>query len=204
MNFRRIVSCLTLLAALGAAFSAHAQNQQRVRCTITAIDGDTLSVKTREGEDLKLALTPKTTYGAVKKIELSEIKPGSFIGTSAVKGEGGVLVAREVHVLPPGTNPGHRPWDLEPGSTMTNANVNAVMNDAVTNNIKGRVLTLDYPGGSQKVLVPESAPVVVGIPATRADLKVGEYAYIAAEQGADGKVVAVRVQMSRDGVRPPQ
>jgi len=199
MNFRRIASCLTLLAALGAAFSAQAQTQQRVRCTITSIDGDTLSVKTREGEDLKLALTPKTTYGAVKKIELSEIKPGSFIGTSAVKGEGGMLVAREVHVLPPGTNPGHRPWDLEPGSTMTNANVNAVMND-----VKGRVLTLEYPGGSQKVLVPESTPVVVGIPATRADLKVGEYAYIAAEQGADGKVVAVRVQMSRDGVRPPQ
>ena len=190
---------LALLAVLCLSCAAQAQEQQRIRATITAVDGDTLSVKSREGENLKLTLGPKTTFGSVKKIELADIKPGSFIGTSAVKGADGMLVAREIHVLPPNTNPGHRPWDLEPGATMTNASVSAVMQD-----VKGRVLTLEYQGGMQKVLVPESAPIVVGIPATRADLKVGEYAYIAAEVGADGKITAQRVQVSKDGVRPPQ
>ena len=190
---------LVLLAALCLSSAAQAQDQQRIRATITAVDGDTLSVKSREGENLKLILGPKTSFGSVKKIALADIKPGSFIGTSAVKGADGMLVAREIHVLPPNTNPGHRPWDLEPGSTMTNASVSAVMQD-----VKGRVLTLEYQGGMQKVLVPESVPIVVGIPATRADLKVGEYAYIAAEVGADGKIMAQRVQVSKDGVRPPQ
>lgn len=195
----RPASRILALALISLACAAHAQNQQRLRVTVTAIEGDSVAVKTREGESLKLAITPKTTFGAMKNIALADIKPGSFIGTSAVKGEGGMLVAREVHVLPPGTNPGHRDWDLEPGATMTNASVNAVMQD-----VKGRVLTLEYPGGSQKVLVPENAPVVQGIPATRADMKVGEYAYITAEQGADGKINAVRVQVTKDGVRPPQ
>ena len=189
-----------LLAALLLPAAAHAQaQQQRIRGTIVAVDANTLSVKSREGSDLKLALAPNVSIGTVKKIALADIKPGSFVGSTAVQGDDGMLVAREVHVLPPNTNPGHRPWDLEPGSTMTNANVSTVMQS-----VKGRVLTLEYQGGSQKILVPESTPVVVGVPATRADLVVGEYAFIAAEAAADGKLTAVRVQVSKDGVRPPQ
>jgi hypothetical protein len=195
MNIRIIA----LLAMLGLATVAQAQNQQRIRGTITAVAGDTVSVKSREGENLQLVLPANANIGTVKKVELADIKPGSFVGTSAVKGEDGVLVAREIHVLPPNTNPGHRPWDLEPGSTMTNANVSTVMQS-----VKGRVLTLEYQGGSQKVLVPEGTPIVLGIPATRADLKVGEYIYANAEIGADGRITAQRVQVSKDGVRPPQ
>jgi len=38
----------------------------------------------------------------------------------------------------------------------------------------------------------------------RSLLKAGEYAYIQAGMNNDGKVVASRVQVSKDGVRPPQ
>jgi hypothetical protein len=182
-----------------AVAAAQAQTQQRVRGTITALEGNVLLVKSRDGSDVRIELPEKVAIGTVKVVALADIKPGDFVGTTAVKGDDGMLVAREVHVLPPNTNPGHRPWDLEPGSTMTNANVATVVQGT-----KGRVLTLEYQGGSQKILVPESVPVVRGIPAERSDLKAGEYVLATVEAAADGKLTAVRVAVSKNGVRPPQ
>lgn len=189
---------LLLLATVFVSSLAFGQAQQRMRGTITAVSGDTLSFKTREGEDYKLEMDSKVSVGAMKKIELADIKPGSFIGTSAVKGPDGKLLAREVHVLPPGTNPGHRPWDLEKGSTMTNANVSSV-----APSVNGRVLTLTYEGGTQEVLVPADVPVVEGIPAARSDLVPGAYAVLTLTQG-NGKMIVQRIQVTKNGVRPPQ
>jgi len=188
-----LAACLTS----GLAFAQPAQ--QRIRGTITGIEGDTLAFKSREGQDMKVTLAPNVSIGAAKKIELADIKPGSFVGTSAVKGKDGMLTAREVHVLPPNTNPGHRPWDLEPGSTMTNGNISSTMQS-----VNGRVLTVEYEGGMQKVLVPEGVPVVTGIPATRADLVPGAYAILTVTAPDGGKITAMRVQVTKDGVRPPQ
>jgi hypothetical protein len=191
---------LFLLAACLASSLAFAQPaQQRIRGTITGLEGDTLSFKSREGQEMKVMLAPNVSIGAAKKIALADIKPGSFVGTSAVKGKDGMLTAREVHVLPPNTNPGHRPWDLEPGSTMTNGNISSTMQS-----VEGRVLTVEYEGGMQKVLVPENVPVVAGIPATRADLVPGAYAILTVTAPDGGKITAQRVQVTKDGVRPPQ
>jgi len=38
----------------------------------------------------------------------------------------------------------------------------------------------------------------------RADLVVGEYVFIGVQAAADGTLSAARVQVSKDGVRPPQ
>jgi hypothetical protein len=191
---------LFLLAGCLASGLALAQPaQQRIRGTITGLEGDTLSFKSREGQEMKVTLAPNVSIGAAKKIALTDIKPGFFVGTSAVKGKDGMLTAREVHVLPPNTNPGHRPWDLEPGSTMTNGNISSTMQS-----VEGRVLTVEYEGGMQKVLVPENVPVVEGIPATRADLVPGAYAILTVTAPDGGKITAQRVQVTKDGVRPPQ
>ncbi|HEX4329265.1 MAG TPA: hypothetical protein VH105_20905 [Burkholderiales bacterium] len=190
---------LFVLAACLASSLAFAQPAQRIRGTITGLEGDTLSFKSREGQEMKVTLAPNVSIGAAKKIALADIKPGSFVGTSAVKGKDGMLTAREVHVLPPNTNPGHRPWDLEPGSTMTNGNISSTMQS-----VEGRVLTVEYEGGMQKVLVPENVPVVAGIPATRADLVPGAYAILTVTAPDGGKITAQRVQVTKDGVRPPQ
>jgi len=192
----RLAFAAAILLVMAAA---QAQTQQRVRGTITALDGNVLLVKSRDGNNVRIELPANVNIGTVKVVALADIKAGDFVGTSAVKGDDGMLIAREVHVLPPNTNPGHRPWDLEPGSTMTNANVATVVQGT-----KGRVLTLEYQGGSQKVLVPESVPVVRGVPADRSDLKVGEYVLATVEAASDGKLTAVRVAVSKDGVRPPQ
>ena len=108
-------------------------------------------------------------------------------------------VAIEVHYLTPTVPEGQLAWDLEPGTTMTNANVGAIRQSG-----GARELTLQYKGGSETVQVPDSAALVRTVPGTRADLVPGEYVFIGAQAAADGTLSAARVQVSKAGVRPPQ
>jgi len=110
----------------------------------------------------------------------------------------GKLVAVEVHALPPQAPPGHTPWDLQPGSTMTNANLEGIAQAS-----GGTEITMNYKGGSQKILVPPGTPIVAFVPGSRADLKPGEYIWTSARQEADGKLLAQRISVSKDGVKPP-
>jgi uncharacterized protein DUF5666 len=186
-------------ALMAASASAIAQTNVRVRGTITAFDGKVLSVKARDGKDLSLQMTEKTTVAAAKAITLADLKPGDYVGSTAMRNAEGKLVAREVHTIPRTVPEGHGPWDLEPGSTMTNANVGTVAKAA-----GGEELTLEYKGGSQKILVPAGTPVVTTVPADRSLLVPGAYVFIAAQAAADGALTALRIQASKDGVKPPQ
>ena len=177
-----------------------AQTATRVRGTITAVDAASIAVKSRSGEDLKLALADNLGVTVATAVRFEDIKPGDYVGSAAVKGADGRLTALEVHFLPPNVPPGHTAWDLAPGSTMTNANVV----EATVAGTGGRELSLKYKDGEQRITVPPNAPIVRAVPGTRADLKVGESVFIAAQSAADGKLTALRIQVSRDGVKPPQ
>ena len=188
------------LSLISAA--ANAQSTLRVRGTISAIDGSILSVKSREGKDLKLLMTEGTTVSYPRAIKLSDIKPGDYIGTAATPDSEGRLVAREVHLFAEasrGVGEGHYAWDAEPGSTMTNANLTKMVK---SNN--GQELTLEYPGGARQVLIPEGIPVVTAVPADRSLLQPGTYVFVVAQVAADGSMTAARIQAAKDGVRPPQ
>src|SRR5258706_5053334 len=120
MDQIRIALVFTALAL--ASTTADAQTPGRVRGTITVIDGNMLSVKSREGQDLRIELAPNTTFAYMKALKLSDIAPGTPLGTSAVKGPDGKIVARKLHLFSkdrPIPIEGHRSWDLEPGPTMT-------------------------------------------------------------------------------------
>jgi hypothetical protein len=198
----RLSIALVFGALALASAGADAQQAGRVRGTITAVDGNVLSVRSREGSDLKIELAPDATFSYMKKMSLADVQPGTHLGTSAVKGPDGKLVARELHLFPadrPVPGEGHRPWDLEPGSTMTNGNVGAVVE--ATN---GREITLGYKDGAQKVIVPDGIPIVMAVNGDRSLLAAGQYALIAVNVGADGKMTATRVQITKDGIRPPQ
>ena len=155
MNRFALVSLLALFA-----FSAFGQTPTRVRGTITALDGDILSVKSREGKELKLHLTSNVAVTTARKSSLEELK--------------------EVHAIPPQAKPGHFPWDLQPESTMTNANL-----DGIAQASGGNEITLNYQGGSQKVLVPPGTPIVA----------------FARQEG--DKIAVERLNVSKDGVKPP-
>ena len=189
-----------------ASAAAQAPGPSRVRGTITSLEGNVLSVKSREGQDLKIELAPNATFAYMKKVDLADIKPGTPLGTTAVKDKEGRLVARELHLFNPDKpipGEGHRPWDLEPNSTMTNGSVTSIANARVES-ADGRELTLKYKDGEQRVLIPAGIPIVMAVDGDRSLVKPGETAYIAVNAAPDGKLTAMRVQVSKDGVKPPQ
>src|SRR6202167_292990 len=80
---RSLVASLAVVSVL--ASSAWAQSPMvRIRGTIESIDGKTLSIKTREGTDVKVNVTDDLTVIGIAKTSLSEIKQGSYIGVSAM------------------------------------------------------------------------------------------------------------------------
>src|SRR5436305_9702919 len=101
---RSILLCALLTACASSGFSFCAIAQQsptpsRVRGTIEAVDGDLLSVKSRNGEGLKLHMAADMRVVGIAAISLADIKLGSFIGTTTVPGPDGAHHAVEVDVF---------------------------------------------------------------------------------------------------------
>lgn len=190
---------LALLLLAFACASAWAQTNVRVRGTINAVDGDVLKVKSRDGRDIQLHLAPDAQVVVPKKVSLDEFKPGSYVGVTSVKGPDGKLVAKRVHALGPQVPQMHGPWDSIPNSMMTNANITNVAQMS-----GGSELTLKYKDGEQKILVTPETEYYNFVPGTRADLKPGATIFAGARVEGDGKFMAPRVVVSKDGVNPPQ
>ena len=191
-----------IVVALAAAIVAHAveaQTPMRLRGTITAIDGNTMSVKARDGHDVKVQLPDNVSVAVAKAIRFEDIKQGDYVGVTSTAAPDGTLTAVEVHYIAQTVPEGHGPWDLQPGSMMTNARVGAMV--AATDK---RELTLQYKNETKKIAVPSNAPIVRAEPGTRGDLKAGEYVFAVVQTAPDGTMSAPRVQVSKDGVRPPQ
>ncbi len=194
-----LVTLFATVFALAGSIADAQQKTQRIRGTITAFDGTMLSVKSRDGRDLVIELTEKASVAAVKAITLADLKQGDYVGSTTMKRADGALVAVEVHTIPRTVREGHGPWDLQPGSMMTNANIASTEPTA-----GGQEMILECKDGSQKILVPAGTPIVTTVSTDRSALKPGEYVWLNAEVGGDGKLTfSGRLQVSRDGVRPP-
>jgi hypothetical protein len=198
----RPISCLAgaILALLVLPALAQEGTPTRIRGTIEKLDGETLVVKSREGQELSVILSNDLKVSAVNKAQLSDIKRGDFIGTAAVPGTDGKLHAQEVLIFPEalrGTGEGYRPWDLTPDSTMTNATVAEVAEGA-----KGRLLKLKYKDGEKEIDVPME-PVVTLAPGDPDLLQPGTAVFIPATKAANGTLAASRVIAGKDGVQPP-
>jgi len=189
---------LALLALVFVSSLALAQAPTRVRGTITALEGDVLSVKSRDGQDLKIQLAADAQVAIAKKATMADFKPGSYVGVTSQKGPDGRLVARRIHALGPQVPQMHGAWDSMPDSMMTNANLEH--SAQVTG---GNELTLKYKDGEQKILVTPQTEFFTFAPGSRADLKPGETIFTGA-RNEGGKLIAQRVAVSKDGVRPPQ
>jgi hypothetical protein len=190
------------LMTVGTVQADDAPPAQRigVRGSITALDGDVLKVHTNRGEDLTINLTKDTPVRGVTLAQISDIKPGSYVGTAAVPLPDGTLKALEVHVFPPsmaGTGDGHRAFDLTKDSSMTNGSVG----DLVTSN--GRTMTVKYKGGEQKVVVPDDVPIVNLVPGDRSLLKPGVKVVLFAQKDAQGNLTAQGVSAGENGITPP-
>lgn len=200
----RLVGWLLTGAVLFGLMSAVAQAQtvKRVRGTITGFDGHVLAVKARDGNDLNIDVSEDTSVSSLTELQMGDIKQGGFVGVTAIrKSPDGAQYALEVHVFPEasrGSGEGHRDWDLEPGSTMTNANIDAIVE---LNN--GRELTLGYKGGKQKIIVPPGTPIVSFVPGDKSLLKAGVQIFTVAQQADGGALTAQRILVGKDGMKPP-
>jgi hypothetical protein len=189
------------MVALSSLSAIAQQPPTRVRGTIESVDGDVLAVKSRSGENVKLHVASDARVAGIVRIPLSDIKVGSFVGTTTVPGPDGGQNAVEVHVFPEnmrGTGEGSRPYDLKPNSSMTNATVasSVVGND-------GHTLLVKYKAGEKKVFVSSDTPVVTYVPGERSDLQAGAKIIAFVKALPDGSLETNRVSVGRDGLTPP-
>jgi hypothetical protein len=198
---RRVLLGLPLaVCVLAGAVLAQAPETVRIRASIDSINGDVLALTTRQGEKLSLTIKADARIVAIVPIALDAIKSGSYVGSAAMGQPDGTLRALEVHVFPEamrGTGDGHRPFDLQPGSTMTNGTVGEVLGTA------GRTLKVSYGGGEKTVVVPPETPVVTYEPGTRALLVKGAHLIATATRGTDGTLTADRLSVGKNGLVPP-
>jgi hypothetical protein len=191
-----------------------------VRGSIGQVDGNTIDIKERDGGVAKIHLADNAKIVSAAKASLSDIKPGSFIGTAATPGMDGKLRAIEVHIFPEsmrGTGEGTRAWDLTPKSSMTNgtaapkssmtngtvAQSNKVENSKV-NSVEGNDVTVNFNGGTKIVTVTSDTKVVTLVPGDRSELKPNAKIFIpAATRTPDGALQANRVTVGNDGIPPP-
>jgi hypothetical protein len=192
---------IALIGLPAVAQNAPEGTPTRVRGTIEKLDGQNLTVKSRDGQQLTIALAPNFTVAAVVKKSLADIKSGDYVGAASTKGTDGKLHAIEVLIFPEalrGAAEGERPWDLVPDSLMTNATVAGIASAA-----QGQALKVTYKGGESEIVVAPDTPVVTFGPGDASLLKPGAAIFIGALKKPDGSLSAARVNAEKDGVKPP-
>ena len=192
---------LVVLACLLAATAFAQAPKQRIRGEVVSVEGTKLALRTRSGQPLSITLDEGYGVSVIRPIEASAIAKGTFVGTATLPQRDGTQRALEVVVFPEsarGSGEGHYPWDLGPGSMMTNATVAEVAGVD-----QARRMTLKYPGGEQVVVVPPKAPIVTFEPGSPEMLRPGAHVFLVATAEPDGSLKANRVAVGKDGLVPP-
>jgi hypothetical protein len=218
----RLFVPLLSFASVVAGGLAHAQMPAtRMRGDIVSVNGTGLQIKAESGQTVTVKLADKYTISVRARADPAKIAQGAFVGTTAVPGPDGTLVASEVHIFPEsmrGTGEGHRPMDAASGSTMTNATVAAVgagrpaaasrtMTNATVAAVAGgdqeRWMTLRYSGGEKVVTIPRDTPIVMIEPGDKSMLLAGAHVVVSGAQQSDGSMLVDRIQVGKDGFVPP-
>ena len=192
-----------LIIALSASASAQQAPPAALRGVIERVspDRESFDVKTRDGQQRTLRLPADAKVARVAAASLADVKPGAYVGVAAVPGEGEALKALEVHIFPEsmrGVGDGYRPFDLAPGSTMTNGAIN-VRVDAVD----GPQIVVAYNGGQKSITIDKSTPIVAIEPGGLGDLMVGAAIVARGGAGPGGDYEANRIVVGVGGVVPP-
>lgn len=211
---RKTLFVMTAALLLSGALPALAQDKApppgpptRLRATIEKVDNGVLTVKTEQGAEATVAVTPKTNISGVAARKLGDIKPNEFIGITALNGKDGTMHATEVHIFPEqmrGAGEGHYPWDKGPESSMTNAAVAGMVDSS-----DGKVFTMSYKDkktgqtGQVKIDISPTIPIVAFVPGDPSLLKPGAKTVMFAFKKPDGSYMAAAIVAEKDGVKPP-
>ncbi|MBV8089452.1 MAG: hypothetical protein JO139_07715 [Alphaproteobacteria bacterium] len=200
----RLLLASALIALMGlpvAAQNAPEGTPTRIRGTVEKLDGQNLTVKSREGPELTIVLAPNFTATYLVKKSLADVKSGDFVATTSVKGTDGKNHSVELRIFPDamrGLGEGQYAWDLMPDSLMTNATVTGVAGAP-----QGQTLKVSYKGAESEIVVGPDTPVFGYGTGDASLLKPGAAVFVVALKKPDGTLTASRVTAEKDGVKPP-
>jgi hypothetical protein len=202
MRSRSLVAAvfIAVLALPALAQNPPANPPVRIRGTIEKLDGQALTVKSRDGSEVTITLAPTVTISYLVKKSLADIKAGDFVASTSTKGTDGKNHSLELRIFPEamrGVGEGQYAWDLVAGSTMTNATVSGV-----TSAPQGQTLKVSYKGGESELVVGPDTPIFGYGTGDMGLLKPGVAVFIVAQKQADGSLTAARVTVEKDGVKP--
>jgi hypothetical protein len=197
------VAGFALLLATSAGFAQQQPPTVRIRGQIEKVEGDVLDIKARNGDMVKVKLVDPGRVMAFVKASLADIQVGKFIGVTAMPQADGSQKAIAIHIFLDAQKgvvaDRHTPWDLQPGSTMTNAIV-----DTTVAGVDGQTIMVKYKDGEKKVIVPPNTTIVAYSPGDKSELKPGAQIIIfGATKQADGSLTTPTISVGRDGVVPP-
>ena len=200
MMTRRTLGASAVALVFAASFAAaQAPQMVRVRATLEDVSVPMLTAKSRDGAEMKIKLADNAPVNEVVKASLADIKADSYIAVTAMPQPDGTQKAVAILIFPEamrGVGEGHRPWDLEPNSTMTNATVAEQV--AGTD---GQTVTVKYKDGDKKILVTPATIIVTYKKAAASDLKAGQKIFVAAAKKLDdGTLEAPNVAYGDVGV----
>ncbi len=197
----REIAFAGLLAAFAAGGASAQQQSMRVSGTVESFDGHVLAIKSDKLGEVKVNLTGDVAVFGVSKATVADVKPGAFIGVGAMPQPDGSQRAIQVTVFAEvqrGLGEGHRPWDAQPNSTMTNGTV-----EQTVAGVDGQVVMVKYKDGEKKIVVPPDAVILAYAVGDKNELKPGAHvAIIRAMKKSDDSLEANRVNVGRGGVVP--
>jgi hypothetical protein len=196
---------LFIIALAGlVALPAFAQNPPppvRVRGTIEKLDGNKLTVKSRDGQDVDITLADNVGIVYLVKKSMADIKTGDYLASTGLKGTDGKIHAIEVRIFPEalrGAGEGQYPWDLKPDTVMTNATAGTITKEG-----DGNVVKVTYKGTESEYTIDPTTPIFTYDQGDMSLLKPDAAVFIVAPKKDDGSITAARVTVEKDGVKPP-
>jgi hypothetical protein len=196
-----IVAIAGLVAVPALAQTPPTTTPVRVRGTVEKLDGNILSVKSRDGQTLALTLADNFGVSALTKKTIADVKSNDYIASTGVKGTDGKLHCVELRIFPEalrGVAEGQFPWDGVPDSTMTNATVTGIATEK-----DGQLIKVNFKGNESEFIVGPECKVFSYIAGDASLLKPGAAIFTVAQKKADGTLTAARITAEKDGVKPP-
>lgn len=193
--------CMGVLCGPALAQTGPEGTPTRIRGTVEKLSGLDLTVKSRDGQAVTIALAPNYTVAALVKKRLADIKAGDFVASTGAKGTDGKLHAVEVRIFPEamrGAGEGQYAWDLTPDSTMTNATVTG------TATVGGsELLKVNFKGQDSEFIVGPDCPVLGLATGDPSLLKPGAVVFVIGLKKPDGSITVARLYAEKDGIKPP-
>jgi len=174
----------------------------RIRGQIEKVEGDMLTIKARDGSEVKVKLADNARVIAQVKASLADVKTGAYVGVTGMPLPDGSQRAIAIHIFLEAQRAAvpdrFGPWDLREGSTMTNATV-----ESTVTSTDGEVIVVKYKDGEKKVIVSSDTPIVANAPGDKSEIKSGaQIVIMGAQKQPDGSLTTNGIYVGR-GVTPP-